>query len=347
MSFFAQLLGGAVSGYAGGGLADINDREKLAAQMALLNDKQQAQMDLQRQRAEDQRALREMTLAQGGGKRGGGGGDGTNVFDLLMNADTPEKQQRAVALIDAFGGPDSAALVSDKVYGRAPMTSRSPTAGDFARFDRGDPGAEAVPQATVERAAYDRDKGQQALQRLYAMVLDPGKTDDFAKAERQFGLNDFGAAVAGNTMRGGGSLKDAATGFSQYSSPKDETEKNDIARDRIEATRERTRTTDANADENRKSAERRKLQELLVRTQGAKEDLLNPNAKTEKAAAVVRIQAQLDALDAGEIFNNAPAGNAPAGNAPTRQLPPAPFAPRKPSEAARAFKYQPGSVTAR
>ena len=340
MSFFAQLLGGAVSGYAGGALQDINDREKMAAQMALLQEKQQGQLELQRQRAEDQRMLREMTAAQGG--RRGGGGDGTNVFDLLLNADTPEKQQRVVALLDAFGGSDSAALVADKVYGRGAPVVTPPTAGDFARFDRGDPGAEAVPTGTIERAAYDRDKGQQALQRLYALILDPGKTDDFAKAERQFGLNDFGAAVAGKTMRGGGSLEDAATGFSQHSSPKDETTKNELARERIEATRERTATTDANADANRKSAERRKLQDLLTRAQSAKEDLLNPNAKAEKAATVARLQAQLDAMDAGQIFNNAPAGNAPA-----RQLPPAPFAPRRPSEAARAFKYQPGSVTAR
>ncbi len=332
MSFFAQLLGGAVSGYAGGALADINDREKLAAQMALLNDKQQAQMELQRQRAEDQRALREMTLAQGGGKRGGGGGDGTNVFDLLMNADTPEKQQRVVALIDAFGGPDSAALVSDKVYGRAPMTSRSPTAGDFARFDRGDPGAEAVPQTTVERAAYDRDKGQQALQRLYAMILDPGKTDDFAKAERQFGLNAFGAAVAGNTMRGGGSLEDAATGFSQYSSPKDETEKNDLAKQRIAAANARTQAQADSADANRRSQELRKLQELLARAQAVKGNPLDtPQDIENRQATVDGLKVQIAALQGG------------GGTAPT----PAVTAPRKPSEAARAFKYQPGSVTAR
>ena len=51
----------------------------------LLQQQQQDKMELQRQRAEDSRALREMSMAQGG-RRGSGGGDGTNVFEVLMDA---------------------------------------------------------------------------------------------------------------------------------------------------------------------------------------------------------------------------------------------------------------------
>lgn len=323
MSFFAQLLGGAVSGYAGGALQDISDREKMAAQMALLQEKQQGQLELQRQRAEDQRALREMTAAQGG-RRGGGGGDGTNVFDMLMNADTPEKQQRAVALLDAFGGSDGAALVADKVYGRGATVATPPTAGDFARFDRGDPGAEAVPTATIERAAYDRDKGQQALQRLYALILDPAKTDDFAKAERQYGLNDFGAAAAGQAIGRGGSLEDAATTFNRISSPKDESERNALAQQRIDATRERTQATADNADANRRSQELRKLQELLARAKAVKGNVLDtPQDIENRKATVDGLQAQIDALQGG-------GKPAPA---------PAAAVPRKPADAAKQFKF--------
>lgn len=322
MSFFAQLLGGAVSGYAGGALQDINDREKMAAQMALLQEKQQGQLELQRQRAEDQRMLREMTAAQGG--RRGGGGDGTNVFDLLLNADTPEKQQRAVALLDAFGGSDSAALVADRVYGRGATVTAPPTAGDFARFDRGDPGAEAVPTGTIERAAYDRDKGQQALQRLYALILDPAKTDDFAKAERQFGLNDFGAAAATQAMGRGGSLENAATTFNRLSSPKDESEKNALAQQRIEAARERTEATAANADANRRSQELRKLQELLARAQAVKGNPLDtPQDIENRQATVDGLKAQIAALQGG------------GGPAPT----PAGAVPGKPADAAKRFKF--------
>lgn len=345
MSFFASLLGGAMSGV-GAGMASMGaDEERLAEKRMLAQERHQQNLELQRQRSEDRMMQAEQLQAlkgPTGGRRGGGGGDGINLAEMMMQAKTPEEQQQVVRLARTFGGDDVAGLLSEQMYGRPMTSTTNATAGDFARYDRAGDMDAPPPTATVERAAYDADKGRQALQRLYALALDPAKTDDFAKAERQFGLNDFGQAVAGDTLKRGGSLEEAATGFSQYSSPKDETTKNDLARERIEATRERTATTDANADANRKSAERRKLQDLLVRAQGAKEDLLNPNAKAEKAAAVSRLQAQIDALDSERWV-----GNAPATAGADRQLPPAPFAPRKPSEAARAFKYQPGSVTAR
>lgn len=343
MSFFGALLGGAMSGV-GAGMASMGaDEERLAEKRMLAQERHQQNLELQRQRSEDRMMQAEQLQAlkgPTGGRRGGG--DGINLAEMMMQAKTPEEQQQVVRLARTFGGDDVAGLLSEQMYGRPITSTTNATAGDFARYDRAEDMDAPPPTATVERAAYDADKGRQALQRLYALALDPAKTDDFAKAERQFGLNDFGQAVAGDTLKRGGSLAEAATGFSQYSSPKDETTKNDLARERIEATRERTATTDANADANRKSAERRKLQDLLTRAQSAKEDLLNPNAKAEKAAAVARLQSQLDALDAERWV-----GNAPAAAGDSRQLPPAPFAPRKPSEAARAFKYQPGSVTAR
>lgn len=330
----------------GAGMASMGaDEERLAEKRMLAQERHQQNLELQRQRSEDRMMQAEQLQAlkgPTGGHRGGGGGDGINLAEMMMQAKTPEEQQQVVRLARTFGGDDVAGLLSEQMYGR-PLTTTTPaTAGDFARYDRAGEMDAPPPTATVERAAYDADKGRQALQRLYALALDPAKTDDFAKAERQFGLNDFGQAVAGNTLKRGGSLEEAATGFSQYSSPKDETAKNDLARERIEATRERTALIEANADANRKSAEQRKLQELLVRAQSAKDDLLNPNAKAEKAATVARLQAQIDALDSERWV-----GNAPAAAGDSRQLPPAPFAPRKPSEAAKAFKYQPGSVTAR
>lgn len=337
MSFFASLLGGAMSGV-GAGMASMGaDEDRLNEKRMLAQERHQQNLELQRQRSEDRRMQAEQLQAlkgPTGGRRGGG--DGINLAEMMMQAKTPEEQQQVVRLARTFGGDDVAGLLSEQMYGRPVSTTTPATAGDFARYDRAGDMDAPPPTATVERAAYDADKGRQALQRLYALALDPAKTDDFAKAERQFGLNDFGAAVAGKTMQRGGSIEDAATGFSQYSSPKDETAKNDLARERIEATRERTATTDANADANRKSAERRKLQELLAKAQNAKEDLANPNAKAEKAATVARLQAQLDAMDSGQWM----AGPSTTSASPTAQV-------RKPAEAAKAFKYQPGSVTAR
>ena len=322
----------------GAGMASMGaDEDRLNEKRLLAQERHQQNLEMQRQRAEDRMALTEQIQAlKGGGSRGGKGGDGINLAEMMMQAKTPEEQQQVVRLARTFGGDDVAGLLSEQMYGRPVSTTTPATAGDFARYDRAGDMDAPPPTATVERAAYDADKGRQALQRLYTLALDPAKTDDFAKAERQFGLNDFGAAVAGKTMQRGGSIEDAATGFSQYSSPKDETAKNDLARERIEATRERTATTDANADANRRSAERRKLQDLLVRAQNAKEDLLNPNAKAEKAAAVARIQAQLDALDSGQWMQ----GATPPAVSPTSQV-------RRPADAAKAFKYQPGSVVGR
>lgn len=341
MSFFASLMGGAMSGV-GAGIASMGaDEDRMAQQRTLIQERSQAAMDLQRQRADDKLYQQEQLLQMkselgGGGGAGGGGGKGLNLAALAMQAKTPEEQQRVINLARTFGGDDAGALLAEQMFGQSKTTGVAATPGDFARYDRAGEMDAPPPTSTLERAAYDADKGRQALQRLYALALDPAKTDDFAKAERQFGLNDFGAAVAGKTMQRGGSIEDAATGFSQYSSPKDETTKNDIARERIDATRERTAATDANADANRKSAERRKLQDLLVRAQGAKEDLLNPSAKAEKAAAVARLQAQLDAMDSGQWLP----GPTTTPASPTAQV-------RKPAEAAKAFKYQPGSVTGR
>jgi len=339
MSFFASLLGGAMSGV-GAGMASMGaDEERLNEKRMLAQERHQQNLELQRQRSEDRMMQAEQLQAlrgSGGGSRGGRGGDGINLADLMVQAKTPEEQQQVVRLARTFGGDDVAGLISEQMYGRPVSTTTPATAGDFARYDRAGDMDAPPPTATVERAAYDADKGRQALQRLYTLALDPAKTDDFAKAERQFGLNDFGQVVAGNTLKRGGSLAEAATGFSQYSSPKDETAKNDIARERIDATRERTATTDANADANRKSAERRKLQDQLTRAQSAKEDLLNPNAKAEKEAAVARIQKQLDAMDASQWTQ----GPSTPAVSPTAQV-------RKPAEAAKAFKYQPGSVTGR
>lgn len=339
MSFFANLLGGAMQGFGAGVSAMGADEERLAQQRALIQERSQAALDLQRQRAEDRLYQQEQLLqmkSELGGGGSGGGGKGINLAQLAMQAKTPEEQQRVISLARTFAGDDAGALMAEQLYGRAQTTAAPATAGDFARYDRAGDMEAAPPRTTLERASYDADRGRQALQRAYTLFLDPGKTDDFAKGERQFGLNDFGAAVAEKTMRRGGSLEDAATGFSQYSSPKDETAKNELAQQRIAATRERTAATDANADANRKSAERRKLQDLLVKAQGAKEDVLNPNAKADKAAAVSRIQAQLDALDSGQWMQ----GAAPPASSPTSQV-------RRPADAAKAFKYQPGSVVGR
>ena len=209
MSFFANLLGGTLQGVGAGMSAVTADEEKLQAQRALLQEKQQERM-ADRQWQQEQMSTR---LA--------GGGRGFNLMEEAARARTPEQRQDLVNRVRAVD-EDAGLRLADVGFGMPVMNAVAPTAGDFARYDRaGDMGA-APPTTTLERAAYDREKGAQALQRLYTLFLDPGKLDAHARGERQFGLNDRAAASAVAVEQGGGSAFDAAAAFQRGSAPQPE-----------------------------------------------------------------------------------------------------------------------------
>lgn len=250
MSFFANLLGGAMQGFGAGVSAMGADEERLAQQRALIQERSQAALDLQRQRADDRLYQQEQLLqmkSELGGGGSGGGGKGINLAQLAMQAKTPEEQQRVISLARTFAGDDAGALMAEQLYGRAQTTAAPPTAGDFARYDRAGDMEAAPPKTTLERASYDADRGRQALQRAYTLFLDPGKTDDFAKGERQFGLNDFGAANAAQVMQRGGSLPEASAAFQRFSGTKDESVKDDLAAERAANAAERNKILRENA----------------------------------------------------------------------------------------------------
>lgn len=335
MSFFANLLGGTLQGVGSGMSAMAADEERLATQRALIQERSQAALDLQRQRADDrlmqQEQMMQMRSELGGGAGGGGGGKGINLAALAMQAKTPEEQDRVVAATRTFYGDDAADRMTDKMFNRPRMVGSAATPGDFARYDRAGDMEAAPPTTTMERARYDADKGTQALQRAYTAFLDPAKLDDHAKAERQFGLNDFGAEVAGKTMRRGGSLEDAASGFSKYSAPKDETGREELAQQRIEATRERTAATGANSAANRSSQESRALDKQIT----AESKLLAEAGKKDKPAIEARItalQARRAALD--------DSGPSPAPSPRTVAAP----APLNPASRAAAWKQKFGAA---
>ncbi len=124
MSFFANLLGGTLQGVGAGMSAMAADEEKLAAQRALLQDKQQAALELQQQRTADRQWQQEQTQAlqmkvAAGGTGGGGvgvggkgraGAQGINLARMAYDARTPEEQQRVIALVDSFHGNDAAGV---------------------------------------------------------------------------------------------------------------------------------------------------------------------------------------------------------------------------------------------
>ncbi|KRC36241.1 hypothetical protein [Acidovorax sp. Root219] len=345
MSFFANLLGGTLQGVGSGMSAMAADEERLASQRALMQERQQGALDLQRQRAEDklmqQEQMMQMRSELGGGAGGGGGGKGINLAALAMQAKTPEEQDRVVAATRTFHGDNAADRMADKMFNRPRMVGVAATPGDFARYDRAGDMEAAPPTTTLERARYDADKGTQALQRAYTAFLDPAKLDDHAKAERQFGLNDLGTANAAQVMQRGGSLPEASGAFQKYSGTKDESGKEDLAQQRIDATRERTAATVTNAGANRQAQDARALDRQIA---GAYKQLGEARPK-DKPALQTRIQemeSRRDAMDGAALapaLNDYQPGATAKAPSPTTVLP----KPRSPAEAAKAFQYQPGS----
>lgn len=159
---------------------------------ALLQDKQQAALELQQQRTADRQWQQEQTRVGSAG--GAGSGKGFNLMEEAARARTPEQRQDLVNRVRAVH-EDAGLRLADVGFGMPVMNAVVPTAGDFARYDRAGSMDAAPPTTTLERAAYDREKGAQALQRLYTLFLDPGKLDVHARGERQFGLNDRGRPV--------------------------------------------------------------------------------------------------------------------------------------------------------
>lgn len=338
MSFFANLLGGTMQGIGAGMQAVGADEERLAQQRALLQERQQGALELQRQRAEDQlyrqQEMMQMRAELGGGAGGGGGGKGINLAQMAMQAKTPEEQEKVIRLAQTFGGDNAGATIADKMFGRPQMTGTAATAGDFARYDRAGDMEAAPPTTTLERAAYDRDQGTQGLQRLYTAFLDPGKLDDHAKAERQFGLNDFGAANAAQVMQRGGSLPEASSAFQKYSGVKDDSVKDSLAEDRIAAAREREQRLREQGEANIQSREIMAKQNALIRAQGRKVDSFDDAAQKAKDEQVAKLQAELDAMTSGR-------GN--SGSKPSGKAVPAP-APLNPASRAAAWKQKFGAA---
>lgn len=309
MSFFANLLGGTMQGIGAGMQAVGADEERLAQQRALLQERQQGALELQRQRAEDQlyrqQEMMQMRAELGGGTGGGGGGKGINLAQLAMQAKTPEDQDKVIRLAKTFGGRDTGRLLADEMFNRPEMTGTAATAGDFARYDRAGDMEAAPPTTTLERAAYDRDQGQQGLQRLYTAFLDPGKLDDHAKGEKGFALNDMGAAGAREVLAGGGSLSEAAAVYQKNSAPKDETGKEELAQQRIDATNRRTDATVTNAGANRSAADARALDRQIAEAYKEKSKA-RPKLQDGIQERIDQMEARRAAMDSGQTGAQAP-----------------------------------------
>ena len=246
MSFFAQLLAGAATGIGKGMVDQADYNDKLAAQQELLKEKHANALQLQSQRADDRLFQAQTLAALKGGSSGGGGG--VDVFSRLRGSN-PEEQRMALGEIRALGGDDAANLAEESILGRAPMRQRP---ADYV----GLPGQSDVgPDAKItERVAYDREKGQQALNRVYALIANKGDTKGNAQGEDQYMSNDLRAAGLGQALKGGKPLDEASAYASKVSDP--------ATYDKNKTNADRVSVTDKNADARVAAAEAKRLADV-------------------------------------------------------------------------------------
>lgn len=338
MSFFGHLLAGVAGGAADGYSAGLAQQEKADLQRQMQAERQQASMDRQ-QMQNDFRLLLEQDKADRKGSGGGGNGAGRDmlgdVLDFMKKGDQEglNKYIDAVSAFDATAADQLRSTLLKKQPVTADMTTSWPTEKDVLAA-MGDPAA-MVPEVpkNASRGEKERVLGEQALTKLAVIFRDPAKLDTYAKGERQFALNQFGAGVAEDKLRKGGSLEDAATGFSKYSAPEDESGKDARAAAAIADRDARDREKSARAAEDRESREIIAKLNALTKAQGRKVDSFDEEGQKEKARQVAKLQEELDALQARR---DAREGAAYAPNAPKTVVTPAVTA--SPASRAAAWK---------
>ena len=259
MSFFAQLLAGAATGVGKGMVDQADYNDKLAAQQELLKEKHANALQLQSQRADDKLFQAQTLAALKGG--GSGGGGSVDVFSRLRSA-KPEDQRMALGEIRALGGDDAANWAEESILGRAPMRQRT---ADFV----GLPGQSDIgPDAKItERVEYDKLKGMQGLQRMYALIANKGDTKGNAQGEDQYMSNDLRAAGLEEALGKGRPLYQASEYASKVADPatynKDLTNAERVHASERNADKRATATNDA-ADLRHKAGQIRDLEKQVI-----------------------------------------------------------------------------------
>lgn len=231
MSFFADMLAGAAGGV-GRGMVEYGtamereERERKAAE-----EKAALALELQRQRAEDKAADRELRAemfnaryGEGGGSGSGGSGGsskGINLREMMLNEEDPAKQQKYIRRAALEGGPDAAAALAD-YYGK-PLQEKSQEAvpEDVERI-KNNPmlqrqGAAPETREVSRDMKYDSNKGSMALNRMLVRAQDAGKYDDYAKGEaRTVGTDAVLDAKDDAGLRGAGAVNMALEGKDRF-----------------------------------------------------------------------------------------------------------------------------------
>lgn len=261
MSFFGHLLAGVAGGAADGYSAGLAQQEKADLQRQMQAERQQASMD----RLLQQQEFRSALAAERGSSKGGGGKAERDVFgDVLGYLENGDQQglDRYITAMSAFSGEAGNQLRSSLTKPQSDTQGgmQWPTEKDVLAA-MGEPSA-SVPELpkNATRGEKERLMGERALQQMAVLFRDPAKLDDYAKADRQLALNQFGAGVAEDKLRMGGSIDDAAAAFQQRSATQDDAAKTERVDAMARASEARTAAIERKAEADRLSREARDKQ---------------------------------------------------------------------------------------
>lgn len=269
MSFFGQLLAGAVGGAAGGYIKDREDEEKLAEKLELRRLQQEQALQLQAQRQQDRIDMFNLSQAAKGGGSGRGGSNGADVsngdynhlarVDQALSSGDPAQIEQAIKMIELGGGPRASAYARQVLTGKAP--DRQPTSEDVLASMATD-GKEYTPQPPSGGTLGQREalQGLQDFQRAFARGI--GKAKDQAEAESQEMSNDIYSDVFGRTLRGGGSQIEAGRNAAMATQPA-EFDKTSRTLASAAATEKKADRTAETAEKNRTAQEIRELERQL------------------------------------------------------------------------------------
>lgn len=270
MSFFGQLLAGAVGGAAGGYIKDREDEERLQEKLELRRLQQEQALQLQAQRQQDRIDMFNLSqAARGGGSGGSRGGNGADVsngdynhlarVDQALSSGDPAQIEQAIKMIELGGGPRASAYARQVLTGKAP--DRQPTSEDVLASMATD-GKEYTPQPPSGGTLGQREalQGLQDFQRAFARGV--GKAKDQAEAESQEMSNDIYSDVFSRTLRGGGSQIEAGRNAAMATQPA-EFDKTSRTLASAAATEKKADRAAETAERNRTAQEIRELERQL------------------------------------------------------------------------------------
>lgn len=334
MSVFASLLAGGIGGLGAGISANAVENQRLEREMALAEEKRQGALELQRQRGEDKLFQMQLAAAQkenfasqfgNGGRSGGAGGGGLPFFDQIGKAMEDEKAANVLlAQTRAFAGDDAAtrlAGILGKGGGQYGLSQEQMPTDEDVRQSMAYNGPPRPPSSGIDpvRAQEIALKGQQELQRAFALLSNKGEIKNYAEGERFLMGNDVGQEVLRQQLMQGVPLAEAMKTVDAAMSPS-LSEKNQLAQERINASLQnaqtRTASTRSNTTQKEDGQEVRSLRETKTKLLKAVADPM-VDKKTKES-----IQSQLDLVDKQLVeasatrqqrSNSAPAANWQAG----------------------------------